>query len=303
MNSWQLFRHVLAPKDAFNDPVFLREARQAPLWHAAARWVAQLTHFQVGLMLAGGIAFVIVLLAVNNLLVVLLPPLALLCLGTGLTIGPIIALERSRQSWELLLTIPAGLEAVLTAKVSGALSWLRNLMFIMGGLLVVVALGIGVFSLVLIPNHLARASSQSLVALCGITLMVPLGMGLLFIVDRIQHYLLLITAALAASSLSTSVPVAVAAANAAIAFVWLLEIVTTTVVVTLQADGAQALHKSNLLALTTLGPTISYILTLDLGRVLLAMLGTLAAREALLIGLWRVAVYNAGREQQLGGEG
>src|SRR5690554_1483216 len=285
MNSWRLFTHVIVPKDPFNDPVFLREARQVPLWHAATQWVAQLSHFRLGLMLAGGIALVIALLAVNNLLIVLLLPLALLFLGTALTIGPIIALERVRQSWELLLTIPAGLEPVLTAKVSGALSWLRPLIFVMGGLLVVAALGIGIFSLVLVPNHLARASAQSFLALCGITVVMPLGMGLLFILDRIQHYLLLITAALAASSFSTSVPVAVAAANVAIGCVWGLEIAATTAVVYLLADGAQALHKGNLLALTTLGPLVSYILSLDLGRVLLAMLGTLAAREILLIAL------------------
>lgn len=293
MQSWKLFSRSNIARDAIDNPVYLREATCVPIWYDAAQRIARFPSLRSGVAAAGGLACILGTLYANNLLFLLVPPLALLLAATGLTLGPIIARERVSQNWPLLLVIPDGIEEVLLNKAAGALAWIRQPLLAMTVLLGGVAIGVGLTSLKLIPTGRGLTPDWPQTALCAALLILPTATAVLFIIDRAQQYVLMIAAALAASTTPASVPLAIFWASTAVLGAWLLEVVTTGLVLLAQPGGVDFTQSTTLLTLLTLGPLPSYILALDAGSVALYSGMTLVVRELLIGFLWRLAVRRA----------
>lgn len=294
MVGWKLFSRLLLGRGAYDNPLYVHEARYSPFWYEVVRRVLLASGFRAVLLAAGAIGYVLAVLYVNNLLFFLVPLLLGLALSTGLTIGPLVAKERVNQRWELLLTTPGGVENVLLGKVGGALWWLRRLLLVVTAAMLLAAGAVGVLSLIFIPAGPIRTGELPVVVLCGVLVVLPLASGMLFLIDRLHQYLLMIAAAVAAGTPAGTVRGALSNASGAILLVWVLEIVVAGSLLALQTGGVVG-SGNTLLTLITLGPIASYILELDLTHAILYALITLAARELLITLVWRWSVRRARR--------
>jgi hypothetical protein len=121
-----------------------------------------------------------------------------------------------------------------------------------------------------------------------------MGLGsAIFIVDRLQQYLLIITAAVAAGTSTASSRTAVLTSSVGVLLIWMIEILTSGAFVVIGQKQIVDITLGQVLLWATLGPTVSYIVTFDLKWVLAYTLVTLIVREILISGLWRWAVYKA----------
>lgn len=298
MISWKLFTHVLVAWDAYNNPVFIREAEHPPVWHMFVQRLVLMPGFRTGMTGTGVFLWLVGTLYVNNLLFFLLPPLIVLIFTTSLTLGPLVATERVRRSWEPLLTIPIGIEMVLMGKVGGALWWIRHLLFFMAALMVAISSGVGFINLVLLPTGAARSSEWAEFILCGGVLLLPIIGGAVFLIDRAQQYLLMVTAALTAGTLATSVRTALSNATTAVLLVWFFE-TALGIALSLQFGAGEIPNRTYMLALITLGPTVSYILEMNPVKTVGYTLITLVGRELLINLLWWLALRFAQPEGAL----
>lgn len=287
-HSWKLFVHILLGWDAYDNPVYLREAEHRPVWRRPARWTALSAAARQAALISLALGWIVVVLYFNNLLLLLVPPLLYLAFATAFTLAPIVVQERLSHSWETLLSTPYSVDSILLSKVAGALTWMRPLRLIMGTALIVVTGGVALLSLVLIPASALRGGLELLV--CGLLLLVPIGGGALFLADRIQQYMLMVAAALAAGAASRTLRNAFPAATGAVLLVWLGEALAGAAAVSVYAGRPVPLDPARLLALVTLGPSVLYIAELDLAGAALMGLGTLLLREALIAALWRWSV-------------
>ncbi|HML21387.1 MAG TPA: hypothetical protein PKD09_07065 [Aggregatilinea sp.] len=301
MLTWKLFKRINIAGEAIDNPVYLREIECYPVWYAAAQHVNRISVLRVGLGSLGGLACILGMLYVNNLLFLLVPPLIVLMAATGLTLGPIIARERVSLNWPLLMVIPDGVEEVLINKAAGALAWIRNLLSVMIILLGTAAIGVGLGSLALLPTGRGLTPNWPTTLLCGVLLTLPTVTAFIYIVDRAQQYVLIITSALAAGASSTSVPASIIGASIATAAIWALEIVTTGLVLLVQPGSIDFTNSTTLLTLITLGPMPSYIMQLDMARAVVYIALTLAVRELLIRAVWRYTVQRARSEAGEGG--
>jgi hypothetical protein len=232
------------------------------------------------------------ILWVKNVLFFFVPPLLLFTLAIALTLGPVVVEERTKLNWDFLLAVPYDMKAILIGKASGALWHIRFLIYAMGILLMFVSAGVGSISLTLIPVGM-RTSGWWGPGLCGILFIMPVLGSLLFILDRIQQYVLMAVAALTSSTATPSMRVAVSTATAVVLLIWLVEIAVTEAFLALEQGGAWQLTTSSILSVATLGPIASYISQMDLGHAALFIAGTLLLREALIGALWRWALHSA----------
>ncbi|MBN2302905.1 MAG: hypothetical protein JXQ72_00420 [Anaerolineae bacterium] len=294
MSSWKLLRALTSFWTLIDDPVFARETAHPPVWYAV---VARLSH-ATGLMLAvGGLGCYLTVLITfyfNSFLVILLPFLVLWIVLVASTLGAVVVQERERRTWETLRTVPLDVERLILGKAGGALWWLRDLIRVMGGILMLVAIGIGLVSLVLIPN---TAESQvdwlPSTLLCGIVLVLPLVSAAVYIADRAQQFVLMAMASLAISAQSSSVRVAMSWAVVAAFCVWLVDIGMAIIVLAVLPREDVFVRDTNLIALALLGPVVSYLSALSLPLASLTIGGTLAVREGLIRLVWRLTVRAA----------
>ncbi len=292
MQSWKLFRQIVIAQNAHYNPIFLRETSHLPVWYVKT-WryaVSPLLRFMFIAVII--LLYVVSILYVNNLLFLFVPPLMLLLLTTCLTLGPLIPEERVKQSWELLGVLPDGMEAVLIGKTGGALWWMRRLMLGTSALLSIIAAGVGLLSLTLIPTSMARNNASMEFFLCGMVLIIPAISILLFAFDRAQHYMLVVTAILAASTSSPSVRVGLSNSLVAVFSVWLAEVLGVIGLFILQA-GSIPLSRTSLLAFLTLGPMANFTLRMDLLSAVLNTMGVFLLREIAVFILWRWSVRQA----------
>jgi ABC-type Na+ efflux pump permease subunit len=289
MYTWKLFIHVLLARNTYDNSIFIRDASHDPIWRGSLRHLDRVPGFRNSLIIISIVIWLISLIYVNNLLFVLVPILMFFFLSTGLSLGPVVVEEREKQSWEVLLSIPADVETILLGKIGGALQRMHSLMLGMTVTLFFVSLGVGILSLILIPLK----NSWSELNLCGATLIL-MGLGsAIFIVDRLQQYLLIITAAVAAGTSTSSSRTAVLTSSVSVLLVWMIEILTSGAFVVIGQKQIVDITLGQVLLWATLGPTVSYIVTFDLKWVLAYTLVTLIVREILISGLWRWAVYKA----------
>jgi len=293
MSSWKLFAHALAFWNAFENPVFLLEINRQPIWYGLARSFAAFPALTLGLMGALSLGWALVALYLGTLWIWLLLALLLLAVMTSVALGPIVVEERAKQRWEVLLTIPDGVESVLLGKVSGALWWIRYLIIALTALLLLLAAGVGFVSLVLIPTELTTLEDLPIFLLCGAAVALPIAGAILFVIDRTQQYLLMMVAALAASTSAHSMRAAFATSAAAVFLAWIAEFTLAGIVLALQAGTSRLSDASYMLALAVLGPMAGYVVDMTLAQAVLCIAGTLALREILIGTLWRWSLRRA----------
>ncbi len=293
MSSWKLFVHALAFWDAFENPVFLRDINRQPIWYGLARRFAAFPGLTLGLVGALSLAWALISLYLGTLWVWLLLALLLLAFITSAALGPIVVEERTKRRWDVLLATPVGVESVLLGKVGGALWWIRYLIIGMGALLALLAAGIGFISLVLIPTGLTTLEDLPIFFLCGAALALPIASAIVFVIDRIQQYLLMVVAALTASASATSMRAAFATSAAAVLFVWVAEFTLAGILLALQVGATKLSDITYMLALAVLGPMVGYIIDMDLIHAVLYAAGTLLLREILIDTLWRWSLRKA----------
>ncbi len=293
MSSWKLFVHALAFWDAFENPVFLRDINRQPIWYGLARRFAAFPGLTLGLVGALSLAWALISLYLGTLWVWLLLALLLLAFITSAALGPIVVEERTKRRWDVLLATPVGVESVLLGKVGGALWWIRYLIIGMGALLALLAAGIGFISLVLIPTGLTTLEDLPVFLLCGAALTLPIASAVVFVIDRIQQYLLMVVAALTASASATSMRAAFATSAAAVLFVWVAEFTLAGILLALQVGATKLSDITYMLALAVLGPMVGYIIDMDLLHAVLYAAGTLLLREILIDTLWRWSLRKA----------
>lgn len=211
----------------------------------------------------------------------------------GFAVGPIIVEERAKQRRELLLATPISVEQALLGKVAAARWWIRYLINTLAAILLFLAAGIGMISLILISTNLDQIDDLPIFYLCGAALLLPIIAAAAFVVDRIQQYLVMVAAATAVSVPSSSMRTAFATAAAAVLVVWSTEFVFAGTLMALQAGATRLSDAPYMLALAALGPVVGYILELSLGHAALYAFGALVVREIVLNTLWRWSLRKA----------
>ena len=241
-----------------------------------------------------------------NGLLLLLAPLALFvpsllvwALPLGLTLAPIIARERERGTWEVLRTAPYSTEELLLAKAQGALASLRARLWWLWyvqvqGLIASLLIGSGmtlVAGALGISGREWGSSAQNMLCFGAIGLVLALIVGYLF--DRAQQLTLMIVAALAASTGSSSVREAATAAVTASLLAWGIDVMVGVAVLAVQPVGQVRDVGFSLAAMIVLGPFAGYLIELTPLVILPAALATFVARSIAIRQLWGVAVRGA----------
>ena len=285
-----LFVYVFLGWGASDNAIFMRDACRDPIWRNVVQRIAR---FRTVWLLIGLLFGIIGVLYVNNALFFFVPPLVVFAMALALTLGPVVVEERTKSSWEILLTVPYDMRVILLGKASGALWHIRSLTYAMGILLMCVSAGVGTVSLMLIPVGMARTSGWHELGLCGVLFIMPVLGSLLFIVDRMQQYALMVVAALASGTAAPSIRVALSTATTVVLLIWLFEIAVTEAFLSLEQGGAWQLNYTSILSVATLGPVVSYISHMNLSHAALFSVGTLLLREVLIGGLWRWTLRSA----------
>lgn len=301
MYSWKLFAQTMLGNELYRNPVYLRELKHVPIWYRLARNVTLPDMFQTGIGVTVVLVWGIAVLFVGNLLFFFVPPLILLMFMTALTVGPLIVEERVKYSWETLLMIPVGLDVVLIGKIAGALWWTRHLISIVIALVFMTSAGVGFISLVLIPVGLPIAANFQQIFLCGSLILLPLLSCTIFILDRVQQYMLIVASALSAGTLSSSVRGAFTSASVAAILVWMLEVLVAGTLLALRPGAALMLSKARLLLLMTTGPTVSFVIDLPIDVAALYLVIIWCMREISFRVLWRVSMRSAGFDATISG--
>jgi hypothetical protein len=290
MYTWMLFVYVVLGWGASDNAIFMRDAGRDPIWRNI---VQRITRLRALWLLIGVLYGIIGILYVNNVLFFFVPPLVIFSLALALTLGPVVVEERTKLSWEILLTVPYDMRVILLGKAGGALWHIRSLIYAMGILLMCVSAAVGTISLLLIPVGITRTSGWYELGLCGVLFIMPVLGSLLFILDRMQQYALMVVAALASGTAAPSIRAALSTATAVVLLIWLFEIAVTEAFLTLEQGGAWQLNYTGILAVATLGPVVSYISRMNLSHAALFTVGTLLLREVLIGGLWRWTLHSA----------
>jgi hypothetical protein len=223
----------------------------------------------------------------------------------GLTLAPVIVREREQRTWDVLRITPPGTEAILISKVRGALWPLRRTLREIAGLLVFWSVGVGLYVMLMAAVNLMEWDTitespytperLSWGQLCFIVLAGPVASGLVYIIDRAQQLMLMITAALAASVSAASVRAALVGVSAAMFFMWLADMGVAVILLVAQ-PGAGDMHMlTRVVMLSVFGPVPGYLTELSPGRAALYLAGTLIIREIIIRCLWRWTVRAAER--------
>jgi hypothetical protein len=222
----------------------------------------------------------------NNILVLLTPLWLLWTLVVGLTLAPVVVEERERKTWETLRMTPFDTETIVLGKAGGALWWLRDIIHLMSGMLLLVAVGIGLVSLMIAPGLIGDTQHDVVGgALCLLALVLPAVGAAVFVFDRAQQFVLIAVAALAAGSSTATVRMAMAWSSVATLLIWLADTALGLTVLALNARLASS-GVTDLLLIATLGPMVGYLSTLSVFHVALSIGGTLLLREVAVRILW-----------------
>jgi len=287
MSSWQFLQRVIVFWDAAENPVFIRMSGYPPVWRGMAAWAARSTGMALVLGGAGCYLSLVLVLYTHSVLVLLIPLLLLWTLLLGLTLGPVIVQERQDFTWEILLITPLDLEMILVGKAGGALWWLRDVIRVISGVVLLFAMGIGLVSLVLVPVSF-EGSTFPAQLLCAISVLMPLISAFVFIIDRAQHFALMTMAALLASTVTSTVRGALVAGTVAALGTWLVDVGLGTGAIMLVGAG-----QVDVFLLAALGPAATYLIEFPFGPLIAVTLATLLVREIAVRVLWRIMLRTA----------
>jgi len=295
MSSWKLLRGLLAFWSVVENPVFWRETFRPPMWHHLMQRMAQASGLL--LILAGLACYLTVLLALLvDLLAVIMAVLVLWVLLLGLSVSPVIVRERERQTWETLRTTPLSTETIILGATAGALWWMRGPLRVMMIVVLLVSSVVGLGSFVLAPKTTnTDPGTIPGYVLCAMTLGLPLLMALFFLADRAQQFVVMILAALSASSSAHSVRTAVPAGMVAMLIVWALDVALAGLLLAGHEFGFRDVSQ-RVMALAIFGPTVAYLSEFSPERTVLYITLTLAIREVVVHGLWWRVVRAAAHE-------
>ena len=294
MSSWQLLIHLIWFSEMSDNPIFLREANRAPLWQKILRRLSHATGLMLVLGGLGCYLSVLLVFFLNNLLILVAPFLFLWTMLVGMTLGPVVVGERERRTWEILRATPFNTETILLGKACGALWWLRDIIRLMTGFLVMVAAGVGLVSLVLTPTLSDRTLGDlPEIAVCGLAMVVPFFSAGIFIVDRAQQFVLTAVMSLAASAPSKSIQSALVGGGGVALVVWLLDVGVAIGVLALEPGQLVTESPTDLLVMAIMGPMIGYLNVVSFARMMIYMALTLLGRELVVRLLWRWTVRTA----------
>ncbi len=290
MTSWFLFRYfnVLAESPVDRHPLFTRALDSPPAWYAVVR---RITAKISPLLIAATLLWLFIPLAGSSIIlyicgpVLLVPSLALWALPLGLALGPALAHERERRTWELLRLTPNDTATIVLIKARGALWWLRETLFVLRLVLVAASFPVGaglMYAVTHTPDPrigppLCLATELIVGAICA----------LLYLFDRAQQLTLMILAALAASAFSRSTRTAISGAVAAASAAWVADILLAIVLSAPAAALWGRIGSPNIPALIVLGPLVSFVIELAVRGALVAFVMTLTLREIAIWILWR----------------
>ncbi len=314
LNSWDVLRALFPWQDP--PPARLPLARREKVRLLALARIANLMHRVPSMVWVVVVALYVaaviysraaqVPLCLNALLLLLLAPLALFipsllvwALPLGLTLAPIIAREREGSTWEVLRATPYSTEEILLTKAHGALRSLRERLWWLWyvqvqGLIASLLIGSGitlVSGALRVSSEAWGSSAQNVVCVATIGLVLAVAAGYLF--DRVQQLVLMIVAALAASTGSSSVREAMTAAVTASLLAWGVDVMVGVAVLAIQPVGEVRDVGFSLITMILLGPYAGYMLELNPFVILAAALLTFLARSIAIRRLWTVALRGA----------
>lgn len=234
-------------------------------------------------------------------LAALVPSLLLWALPLALALGPLIARERQAQTWEILRATPYTPEEILLSRAQAALVSLRKALRPLWHvqLQVLIAVLIGGGGMVALSGGLLALSEdgelmqQNLLCLGVLFIAVLTIAG--FLVDRIQQFVLMAVAVLAASTAAGSVRSATIAAIGAALLACGVDLAIGLVVLIAQPPGEIYDMAFSLLIMVLLGPPMAYLLELPPLVILALMAGTLVVRAVAIRLLWRTALRHTER--------
>lgn len=294
MTSWQLLRRIVGFWQTIENPVFLHAIRRPPVWHGVYTQIAQATGFVLILGGLGCYAVTLLVFIVNNLLVLSLPLMLAWALLIGLTLSPVVAEERQRGTWLILRTLPFALDTLLLSKASGALWWIREVLRAMTGLLGLIAVGIGVVSMIVTPT-VGDTSGASDMLLCIGAFTIPVISAALYLAERAQHFALTAAGVLAVSTSARTMRTAITGGTTLSVTLWLLDGSLAAAVILLH-EPANMATPDPWLVLLSLGPVVGYMTTLPLLDAGLFVLLTLVLREIAIYAIWRWTLRRAADE-------
>jgi hypothetical protein len=306
MKSWQLFRH-LTPFRASElefTPIFQRERKLTPLW-GMITLPPGIGRVGFPAMALAMIVYLLALVFVSDPLVtyclstlavwplLLLPSLVLWTLPLGLTLAPVVVRERAAGTWFTLRTTPFDTETILLSKARAALLRLKPLMILSRGALAFGSLIAAMASLNLVEYATHAYPTLSPLGACGVGTLVMVVSAVVYLIDRAQQFVFMVTAALAASVSSTSARATLPGANAAAFLAWLADMAGALAWIAVHPGGATDGFTATLRLLVMLGPAAGYMAYLTPGWAVLGMLLTFVFREIAVRLVWRWTVRAA----------
>jgi len=295
VSSWHLLRTLLFTPA--HHTVYQREKNYPPLWNHVPDLMRNI--LSVPLIIFPILYVAAFLYAPGTymsacvclpLLFLLLPSLFPWSVPLSIALAPTIAREREQGTWETLRISPIRTETLVLEKAAGALWRIRYMLRRLAIILIFTAVGLGVLSALTIYRQFPILNPAAVFMLSIISGMI------IFLIDRAQQFALMIAAALAGSSLSTSVRSAISSALLAALGMWLLDVCSATLILTFlgKAPIYPALS-ARYLMLFTFGSAGAYLLDLHpLWAGLLISL-TFLVRELLLRVLWYLTLRAAER--------
>lgn len=283
MSTWTLLRYLNPFGRAIANPVVTRETTTPH----STRHISDLPRVWWLLMVVPGLVSCCLVLSLGNPLVLLVPLVALWNLLIGLGLAPSIARERERRTWETLRVTPLTTPTLVLSKATGALWHLRDLIQVSSLVMLIAAIGIGAIGPALIgtslDGSLRTGTNDGLWALMvGLALLA----AAVFVADRVQQFVLVVTATLAASASAPSTRSALTGASAAALIAWLLEVILAGILIAALPGYAAADIERTLVILAALGPAAGYLAALSPGGALACITSTLLIRELATRRLW-----------------
>jgi hypothetical protein len=303
MASWKLFLY-LTPfwEPTLDNVIFERETSRPPIWRGAAGWIPRVASALVLLVVVMNLAASKlnnpVIFCLNNTtcllfpLVLVTPSLLLWALPLGLTLAPTIVRERELHTWDTLLLTPLDINLILLSKAGGAMWWLRDMMYTMRVVLLVTSWVVGVMSLVLLESS-APLPDLSSATVCGMAIVLMLVSAGLFLLDRAQQFVLMVVAALAASTSASTTRMALPGASVAALGAWLFDVSLALLVASILPGPAVRFMEFRAIVLAVVGPLGVYLTELSFVQAALAIAGTFTLREIAVRALWRWTVRAA----------
>jgi hypothetical protein len=292
MTSWQLLRDLLGFWRATNNPIFWRTIQRPPVWYKIYQRAKEATGVMLVLGGLGCYSLTLVIFLFNNLLILIAPLLIVWTLLIGMTLGPVIVHERIQGTWTLLRITPLDTHTLLLGKASGALWWLRDIVRAMTGLLWLVAIGVGLVSMILTPTYGGLFDNNDASLLCLAAFVVPVVCAGVYAADRAQQFALMVAVALGVSASARSVRMSLTGASAGTFGIWLLDVSLAASVVAVNPTHAP-ISAGDWLALAILGPVVGYVAVLPLLHAALVIGATLLVREVAIRALWRWTVHQS----------